>query len=50
MASTISCNHRQIAAMGTPVDREKVLEQVNRGKYVLSEAVQAYIKHVEGGV
>ncbi|AJK27725.1 hypothetical protein ABNB59_19620 [Paenibacillus larvae] len=28
--------------------REKVLEQVNRGKYVLSEAVQAYIKHVEG--
>ncbi|TDL50966.1 hypothetical protein E2R60_20695 [Paenibacillus dendritiformis] len=28
--------------------REEVLQQVSRGKFILGEAVQAYIKHVEG--
>lgn len=28
---------------------EKVLKQSGRGKYILSEAVQAYIEHVSGG-
>lgn len=28
--------------------RDEVLNQISKGKYVLGEAVQAYIKHVEG--
>lgn len=28
---------------------EGILKQVSRGKYVLSDAVQAYIEHAEGG-
>ena len=29
--------------------RDGVLKQVSRGKYILGDAVQAYIEHVEGG-
>ncbi|MCY7486626.1 hypothetical protein M5X06_25020 [Paenibacillus alvei] len=28
--------------------REEVLEQISRGRYILGESVQKYIKHVEG--